>query len=232
MPVTRLGNNKFLPGIDNFLPGNAKIPLRIGNSALGNGKSDPGNGNSDPGNAVSHPGISNSDPGKRHSWPGKSISDLGKRISRLEKRLSEACATTVLSERCENSAFLRQYPIALSLLRANHIVRFMSTLSQTRVPPTVLSSALIALSAVWFISAYAFYVTNKTSKDGVFGAPVWALLFLTLVPLSTLFLAPWMLRARRADGQRLRVIDYCGLMAGGAPFVFVGILFLVLFAAR
>lgn len=76
MPVSRVGNNKSLPGIGNFLPGNAKIPLGNANSALGNAKSDPG--------------IGNSEPGDRNSWPGKSNSDSGKRNSRLEKRLSEA----------------------------------------------------------------------------------------------------------------------------------------------
>jgi hypothetical protein len=108
----------------------------------------------------------------------------------------------------------------------------MNTSPQSRVSPTVLSSVLIAFSVLWFASAYVFYLTNRQSKDGVFGAPVWALLFLALVPLSTILLGPWLLRARRVDGQRLRAIDYCALVAGVAPFAFVGILFLIFFVTR
>lgn len=103
----------------------------------------------------------------------------------------------------------------------------MNTSTQSRVSPTVLSSMLIAFSTVWFVSAYVFYLTNRNSKDGVFGAPIWALLFLTLIPLSTFLLAPWLLRARRGAGERLRAIDHCALVAGVAPFAFVGILFLI-----
>jgi hypothetical protein len=43
---------------------------------------------------------------------------------------------------------------------------------------------------------------------------------------------PWLVRARRGDGQHLRAIDYCALVAGIAPFVFVGVLFLIFFATR
>src|ERR1051326_8073946 len=92
---------------------------------------------------------------------------------------------------------------------------------QSRVSASVLSSLLIAFSCLWFVSAWVYYVTNRHSKDGTFGAPVWVLLFLVLVPLSTLFLAPWLLLARRSVGQRLRAIDYCALAAGAAPFIFV-----------
>src|SRR5438477_11929236 len=108
----------------------------------------------------------------------------------------------------------------------------MSPRIQSRVSPTVLSGTLIGFSVLWFASAYVFYLTNRQSKDGVFGAPVWALLFLTLVPLSTFLLAPLLLRARRVDGQRLKAIDYCALAAGVAPFAFVGALFLIFFVIR
>jgi len=108
----------------------------------------------------------------------------------------------------------------------------MSTSLQPRVSPTVLSSALIGFSALWFISAWVFHVTNRSSKDGVFGAPVWTLLLLVLIPLSTFLLAPWLFRARHAGGERLRPIDYCALVAGVAPFAFVGILVLIVLATR
>jgi len=104
----------------------------------------------------------------------------------------------------------------------------MNTTPQLRVPPTVLTTALIAFSAFWFAAAGAFHVANRTSKDGVFGAPVWALLVLTLVPLSTCLLAPWLLRARRCGGEGLRAIDYCALVAGIAPFAFVAVVVLVI----
>jgi len=96
----------------------------------------------------------------------------------------------------------------------------------------VLSGTLIAFSALWFLSAYVFYLTNRSSKDGVFGAPVWALLFLTLIPLSTFLLAPKLVRARRVDVDRLRAIDYCALIAGVAPFLFVGGLVLLFYFTR
>jgi len=105
----------------------------------------------------------------------------------------------------------------------------MRTIPQQWISPTVLSGALITLSLAWFVSAYVFSVTNEQSKDGVFGAPVWALLLLALVPLSTFVLAPWLLRARRGDGQRLRAVDYFALSAAIAPFVFIGVLFLLFY---
>ena len=108
----------------------------------------------------------------------------------------------------------------------------MNTSLRSRVSATVLSSALIALSALWFVSAWVFHLTNRSSKDGVFGAPVSVLLFLVLIPLSTLFLAPWLLIARRSNSERLRPIDCCGLLAGVAPFIFVGILILIVPANR
>jgi hypothetical protein len=108
----------------------------------------------------------------------------------------------------------------------------MNSAPQSRISATVLSGTLIAFSALWFASAWVFYLTNRTSKDGVFGAPVWALLFLALVPLSTFLLAPWLVRARRGDGQRLRAVDYWALVAGAAPFVFVGVLVLLFVATR
>jgi hypothetical protein len=36
----------------------------------------------------------------------------------------EMATGSLLSERCKNSTFLHQYPIALSLLRANHMVGY------------------------------------------------------------------------------------------------------------
>ena len=103
---------------------------------------------------------------------------------------------------------------------------------QSRVSPTVLSSALIGFSSLWFVSAWVFHVSNRYSKDGVSGAPLWALLFLVLVPLSNFVLVPWLLKARRADCQQLRAFDYCALLAGVAPFAFVGVLILIVIASR
>jgi hypothetical protein len=48
MPVTRLGNNKILPGIGDSDPGNTNIPLGNDKSALGNAVSYHGIGNSEP----------------------------------------------------------------------------------------------------------------------------------------------------------------------------------------
>src|SRR5262245_12702567 len=99
---------------------------------------------------------------------------------------------------------------------------------QSRVSPSVLSSALIAFSVLWFASAYVFHVTNRGSKDGVSAAPLWTMLLLVLIPLNTLVLGPWLIKARRGDGQRLRAIDYCAFAAAAAPFAFIGGLFLKL----
>ena len=108
----------------------------------------------------------------------------------------------------------------------------MQTPAQSRISPTVLSGGLIALSFLWFASVWVFRFTNRYSKDGVFDAPLWDLLVLALVPLSTLVLGPWLIRARHADGERLRAVDYCALLAGVAPFLFVGALCLFAFGAR
>jgi len=91
----------------------------------------------------------------------------------------------------------------------------------------VLSGVLIAFSGFWFVAALVFYLTNRTSKDGVSDAPLWALLILVLVPLSVFLLAPCLVRARRADHQRLRTLDCCALLAGIAPFIFVGAILLM-----
>jgi hypothetical protein len=92
---------------------------------------------------------------------------------------------------------------------------------------------MIALSALWFVSAWVFHVTNRNSKDGVFGAPVWALVVLVLIPLSTLaILTPCLLRARWEEEDRLHPLDYCGLVSAVSPLVFVGILILISFVSR
>jgi hypothetical protein len=98
-----------------------------------------------------------------------------------------------------------------------------------RLSPTLLSTALIAFSVLWFISAYVFDITNngpvRTSKDGASGAPLWALFILILTPLSTLFLVPWLFVARRRESYGLKRVDYFALFAAAAPFLYI--LFLV-----
>jgi len=106
----------------------------------------------------------------------------------------------------------------------------MHKTSQTRISPTVLSIALMALSIVWFVSADVFYVSNRDSKDGVSNAPLWTYLFLLVVPASTFLIWPVLRKARRDEGQRLGLIDYCGLGAGLAPFVFLGLSILIALA--
>jgi hypothetical protein len=102
----------------------------------------------------------------------------------------------------------------------------MSCSARYRVPSILLSGTLIGFSALWFVSACVFYLTSRSSKDGVFGAPVWALLLLILVPLSMLLLLPLLLKERRGVGERLKAADYCALVAGGVSIVFAGFLFL------
>jgi len=103
----------------------------------------------------------------------------------------------------------------------------MQVPTQSRISATVLSSGLIVFSLLWFAAMLVFHVTNLQSKDGVFGAPVWTLLILVLVPLVTLILTPLLFSARRAESQQLKVVDYCALAAAAAPFAFVGGLILI-----
>jgi len=102
----------------------------------------------------------------------------------------------------------------------------MNASPHSRVSPTVLSSVLIAFAALWFVSAYVFYVTNLGSKDGVSAAPLWTMLLLVLIPLSTLIVGPWLVRARRADYQRLQPVDYYALAAAFTPLTITGALFI------
>jgi hypothetical protein len=71
-----------------------------------------------------------------------------------------------------------------------------------------------------------FSNTNRRSKDGIFQAPVWTLLFLVNIPLSSFFLGAALLRARRSNDQPLKGIDYCAFAAALASFAFLGLVFL------
>jgi len=89
---------------------------------------------------------------------------------------------------------------------------------------------MLGFSALWFTSALVFYLANRTSRDGIFGAPVWTMAVLIVVPLTTFVFAPWLLSARSAAGQRLRMIDHCAIAAALAPFVVIGFHFAALVA--
>jgi hypothetical protein len=99
----------------------------------------------------------------------------------------------------------------------------MHTSPQSRVSPTVISGALIVLSALWFISAYAFYVANSQSKDGWSAAPLVAMLALVVVPFVAPMLTFWLLAALRAERKRMRPGDYIAVATAAAPFIIVGI---------
>ena len=105
----------------------------------------------------------------------------------------------------------------------------MTTILRTRIAPTVLAMLLIAGAVLWFGAAYAFVEANRGSKDGISAAPVWAMILLLMIPSSTFALGPMLVSARREEGARLRWIDYCGLAAGAAPFIAMGILFLMIY---
>ena len=98
----------------------------------------------------------------------------------------------------------------------------------SRLSPSVLSRVVIVLSSLWFASAYAFYFTNRQSKDGWSATPLPAMLALVVVPFLMFVLVPWLVTARRAERQRLRIIDRLALGAAAAPFVFVAVLLVVL----
>src|SRR5436190_24360522 len=102
----------------------------------------------------------------------------------------------------------------------------MHTSPQSRVSPTVISGALIVLSALWFLSAYVFYVANGQSKDGWSAAPVVAMLALVVVPFVAPMLTFWLLAARRAERQRMRPIDFIAVATVAARFMIAGILWL------
>jgi cytochrome bd-type quinol oxidase subunit 2 len=95
-----------------------------------------------------------------------------------------------------------------------------------RLSPSVLSAALVVFAAAWFIAAWVFHAANEHSKDGVFGAPVWTLGVLVLVPVISLVLAPCMVQERRSEGS-LHKIDYVALLAAVSPVIFLVILFVV-----
>ena len=86
---------------------------------------------------------------------------------------------------------------------------------------------MLVLVVAWFVGVWVFHVTNLHSKDGVFGAPVWSLGILLLVPLISLVLAPCLVQERRAQGSKLRGVDYAALGAAVAPLLFVGGAFMV-----
>ena len=108
----------------------------------------------------------------------------------------------------------------------------MSHLPQIRVSPTVLSCASIGYSVLWFASAFAFYLTNRQSKDGWSAAAVPVMWGLFILPLLALVVAASLLSYRRAQRERLRFVDYFAIAAAGAPFALVGILFLVFALSR
>src|SRR2546423_7212857 len=97
-----------------------------------------------------------------------------------------------------------------------------------RVSPTVLSGVMIGYASLWFAAAFAFYLANRQSKDGWSAAPVPLIWALAILPLLALVLAASLVSARRAQGQRLRVVDYFAITAAVAPFAFVGVVFLVM----
>jgi hypothetical protein len=108
----------------------------------------------------------------------------------------------------------------------------MRTLPQFRVNPTVLSGVLISYSALWFAAAVAFYLANKQSKDGWSAAPVAVMWVLFVLPLLALVLAASLVSLRRSNKQRLTVVDRLAIAGATVPFVFVGLLFLIMVLSR
>ena len=103
----------------------------------------------------------------------------------------------------------------------------MHTPPQFRVTPTVLSGVLISFVALWFAFVFAFYVANRKSKDGLSAAPVSVMWALVILPLLELVLAASLVSARRARGQRLRVVDHLAIAAAASPFVVVAVVLLI-----
>jgi hypothetical protein len=91
----------------------------------------------------------------------------------------------------------------------------------------MISAIILVLTSVWFVSAWVFHITNLHSKDGVFGAPVWSLGILLLVPLASLVLAACSIQERRTEGGKLRLIDFGALAAAASPVLFSAGVFLV-----
>ena len=91
---------------------------------------------------------------------------------------------------------------------------------------------LIGYSALWCASALVFYLTNRQSKDGWSAAPLSVMWALVILPSLELVLVASLLGVRRAHRQRLTVVDYFAIGAAAAPFVFIGLLFLIFFLSR
>ena len=108
----------------------------------------------------------------------------------------------------------------------------MSTVPRIRISPGLISGATISYSLLWFAAAIGFYLTNQRAKDGWSGAPVSVLWALIILPLLLVVLVASLVSSRRAKSQRLRLFDYAAIIAAGAPFAFIGVVFLILAFSR
>lgn len=88
---------------------------------------------------------------------------------------------------------------------------------------------LLTLTVLWFVGAGLVYASYRGDRDGWSSAPLGVLLLLYMAPLSSLILAPLLLRARRQTGQGLSGFDYSVLIIASVPVLVSGG---VLIAAR
>ena len=103
----------------------------------------------------------------------------------------------------------------------------MQTLNRPNVPSSVLSVALLILSAAWFIGFREFFVANRQSKDGWSSTPIFWLSVLLLVPIISFFGAPLLIWVSRREHQPLTALDYCSVVVAYAPVAIIAFLFLM-----
>ncbi len=102
----------------------------------------------------------------------------------------------------------------------------------TKATPGALSWLLVVLVGVWAVAAVAFNLSNRESKDGIWGASVPTLAALSAVLVLLPILVPWLVRARRSEGQRFTAFDRFAVVLAASPYLFVAGLIAYVFLRR
>lgn len=108
----------------------------------------------------------------------------------------------------------------------------MQLIHRTKANPAALSGLMVVLVCLWFVSVAAFQFANRHSKDGWSKASLPTLLALAAVPLVPPIFVPWLVRARRSEGQRFTAFDRFAVALTATPYLFVAGLIIYWVAQR
>ena len=97
----------------------------------------------------------------------------------------------------------------------------MHLIRRTRANPAALSGLMVVLVCLWFVSVAAFQIANRHFKDGWSKASLLTLLALAAVALVLPIFVPWLVRARRSEGQRFTAFDRFAVGLAATPYLFV-----------